>query len=208
MGKKGISEFQKLEPNTLVQDLILNIENELPKFTKSDEYVEILYSKKNENQHSSALCVFMNNRCEDYVFMTETQQYGSRSVDIGVYKGHVLFFTIEAKILPTPKDSNRNYYEYVHGRGGGIQRFKDENHGLDHRGNLIPINGLIAYIKEKDFKYWHEKINKWILDAEWNDDERLEKIKFDSTAKLESEHLRNSNSKVTLFHFWVYVANK
>lgn len=205
MGKPGISEFQELEPNNLVQELIIDIESELPKFTNSDEYVEILYNKKNENQHSTAFCLYMTNRCEDFVFMTETQQQGSRSVDIGVYKGHILFFTIEAKILPTPKDSTRNVYEYVYGKGGGIQRFKDENHGLDHRGNLFATNGLIAYVKEKDFQSWFEKINKWILDADWDENEQLEKVNIGSTARLESEHRRNSNSKVTLFHFWVYV---
>ncbi len=206
MGKQGIKDFKVLEPSNIVRELLHDIDNELPKFTDSEEFVEILAKKRNENQHSLAFCLFMNKRCENFLFMTENPQLGNRTVDIGVYKGTVLFFTIEAKLLPTPESTVRNEYEYVYGKGGGIQRFKDGNHGVDNRDNLISTNGLIAYLKENDFKYWYRKINQWILDAKWNEDEQLEIINFNSIAKLKSEHVRKANSSVSLFHFWINVS--
>ena len=204
MNTDGIQNFKELEPNRLVDALIITIEDQLPGFKDSDEFVDILAYKKNEDQHSTALCVYMNNRCADFCFSRENNQKGSRTVDIGVYKGSILFFTIEAKLLPTPKGSNRNEHEYVYGKGGGIQRFKNNNHGLDNRDNLLNKNGLIAYLKENDFQYWYQKINQWIVDANWAESEKLKKNYFNSIAKLQSRHIRKGNSEVILYHFWIY----
>ena len=208
----GINTFRELEPNSVVEDLIALIDSKIVDFTSSDSFTNILKKKKNENQHSEAFCNFMNLQSRHQnitlIFSREVAQKGSRNIDIGVYRGSILIYTIEAKLLPTPKGSKsspRDEHEYVYGKGGGIQRFKNNQHGLDHDENLLVENGLIAFVKENNFDFWINKINKWVLDATWGKDEKLEKIYFHSTAKLYSKHIREDKSYVALHHFWVYV---
>ncbi|MFN0202561.1 MAG: hypothetical protein ACKVTZ_13635 [Bacteroidia bacterium] len=132
----------------------------MSKFTQPDEYVEILEKKKNENQHSLSLCVFMTTLCKStYYFACENAQKGQSVMDIGVYIGSNLVFTIEAKVLPIPKYEGSTPHQYVYGQGGGIERFKEGNHGVDNRNRMINPNGMIAYIKQHDFQYWFEKVN-------------------------------------------------
>lgn len=140
----------------------------------------------------------------------------NRKTDIGVsisakgYFDHKPFFTIEAKRLPTP-GSNREK-EYVFGEGGGIVRFKRNEHGVD-----LPHNAMIAYIEKESFEHWHESVNNWITelignideDCAWSTAELLEKQYFDRIAFLKSNHLRiNSDitKEVGLFHFWVKIS--
>jgi hypothetical protein len=202
----GTQSYRNLQPNELVSELISNIESELPSFTGSEEFVEIVFAKKNENQHSKAFCVFMTNTYQSrFCFQGENVQTGNNTVDIGVYKGANLIFTIEAKVLPTPLTGDRKEHEYIYGKGGGIQRFKDEKHGVDNRDKLLPHNGMIAYVKEQNFDHWHATINQWVLDASWHVGEKLRKISFSKIARLVSEHDRKGGSVVTLHHFWVVV---
>lgn len=198
------SKFKNLQANTVVEDLVSYLEEILPGFKVSDEFIEILAEKKNENQHSTAFCVYMTNRCgSKFCFQRENAQKGSSTIDIGVYRGANLFFTIEAKVLPTPLSGKRKEHEYVFGMGAGIQRFKEEKHGLDNRNGLLPENGMIAYIKNNDFKYWHLKVDKWITDADWSASEKLTKEYFKTIARLKSVHTRKNGSIITLHHFWV-----
>ncbi len=209
------NEFDKiLRPNVLVSKLIASVDEHITHFTTSKVFDNILKKKKNEKQHTMAFCVFMNNYLNEdnfsLVFNHETPQKGSYVVDIGVFHKNsgLLIFTIEAKLLPTPKGtkkSPRNEYEYVYGKGAGIQRFKEGKHGVDNRDRNIPINGLIAFVKENDFNHWYTKINQWILDAGWNSSEQLQKIHINTTAKLKSTHPRVDGSEVVLHHFWVDV---
>src|SRR5690606_38663730 len=126
------------------------------------EFVDILTMKKHENQHSQSFCTYMTNKCRSiYYFGRENTQVGSHTIDIGIYHGSILIFTIEAKLLPTPTQSSpRTEHEYVYGRGAGIQRFRDGVHGVDNQNKPLPENGLIAYIKEQDFDHWLSKINQ------------------------------------------------
>jgi hypothetical protein len=211
-----------------IQNLLIFIETELNNFTNSQEFIDILEQKKNEDQHSTAFCVFMTNKCKArYCFMPENAQYGSYKIDIGVYEGSILIFTIEAKVLPTPKGTAsqpRDSHEYVYrniGSGAGIERFKIGVHGVDNSNNALLENGMIAYIKEQDFDYWQEQVNQWILDARsptkskeklhWSPCERLEFIDLNNPqnqqifAKFISKHLRIDNTEVILYHFWVKV---
>ncbi len=203
---KGINEFRQLEKDSLPEELIKYMELELPNFTSSNEFNQILKKKKNENQHTQALTVFLTNQCQSkFNFTRENSQQGNRTVDIGVYFGSNLFFTIEAKILPTPPSKNRKEYEYVYGEGGGIQRFKDLFHGMDNNDRAIQVNGMIAYIKENEFHYWHERVNSWVEDAKWDNSEKLKTVYFNVIGKLKSNHIRKDNTSIELHHFWVKV---
>ena len=206
---KGIESFKVIKPDNLVNDIVQYIETQLPMFISSDEFRNVIQTKKNENQHTTAFCLYMTNKCQSrFNFNSQSSQKGSRTVDIGVYYGANLVFTIEAKILPTPKGNSnrrRDEHEYVYGNGAGIQRFKDGYHGVNDSGNILPINGMIAYVKEKSFTYWHTQINQWISDASWPDTELLQKVYFHIAAKLISKHTRDDHSALTLHHFWVSV---
>ena len=82
---EDLAEFQQLEPNNIVGDLVSFIEDQLPEFPNSSEFIEILSKKKNENQHSLSFCVYMTNRSDKkYYFGRENSQKGSSVIDIGV----------------------------------------------------------------------------------------------------------------------------
>lgn len=204
------NEFREIAPNSSViplQELLEYIESELPKFVGSHTFDKIMVKKKNEIQHSAAFSAYMMKKQDRFTFMNEFPQRGSSKVDVAVIDKITddIFFTIEAKVLPTPKDALRSEHEYVYGKGAGIQRFKEEFHGVDYQDSPLSENGMIAYIKENDFEYWLSKVNQWILDAQWNKSEQLEKIYFKSIAKLFSKHPRPKTSDVSLYHFWIYV---
>ncbi|HUC79395.1 MAG TPA: hypothetical protein VMR70_00710 [Flavisolibacter sp.] len=203
------NEFRELKPNTLVAELVEFIEKQLPDFSNSLEFIKILEKKKNENQHSLSFCVYMTNKCNSkFYFARENSQKGPSTIDIGVYKGPILLFTIEAKLLPTPqgsKGNEREEHEYVYGRGAGIQRFKDGNHGRDNVDQFIPENGMLGLIKDQDFEFWLEKVNQWIRDINWESSEALQKNYFNSVAKLKSKHKRVNGPEVLLHHFWIKV---
>ena len=142
--------------------------------------------------------------------MRENAQRGSSTIDIGVYKGANLIFVIEAKILPTPKGSNnqpRLEHEYVYGKGAGIQRYIDGAHGVDNEDFPFLDCGMLAYVKQNDFAFWHNKVNQWILDFNRDSSEQLQKVSLDKTATFVSAHSRQDGSHLRLHHFWVYVSN-
>ncbi|GEM_PF-844809 len=210
----SIKEFREIEPNSsdkIIVDLLYYIESRLPEFINSPEFSNVLAHKKNENQHSLSFCLYMTNGCKSiFCFQRENSQLGSSTIDIGIYFGSSLIFTIEAKILPTPKTKSRCVHEYVYAeKCGGVQRFKQGNHGVDNRNNYFLESGMIAYIKENDFDYWLNTVNQWISQVGWHDSEKLEKVYFKSIARLISKHSRQTKQPdtpdITLHHFWVYV---
>lgn len=208
--RKEFKEIDEGSSNKATLNLIQFIEQTLPNFPKSQEFVSVLETKKNENQHSRAFCLYMTHKSKanEYVFIPETAQIGSHTIDIGIYWGNNLIFTIEAKRLPTPKGSKqkpRNEHEYVYGNGAGIQRFREGFHGVDNRNKPLPENGMIAYIQKEDFEYWFSKINQWVLDAHWDKSEQLEKVYFKKIGRLTSTHPRQNDSNIKLHHFWIYV---
>jgi hypothetical protein len=210
MATNGIETFRELKPNKVVRQLVTMISDRLPFFASSKEFSAVLTKKKNENQHSTAFCLFMTNECKSaFYFNRENAQKGSSTVDIGIYKGANLLFVIEAKLLPTPPSGTtqqpRHDYEYVYGKGAAIQRFKDMQHGVDNADMPFSDSGIIAFIKNNDFDFWLEKINQWISDVEWDTSEQLQKINVDSIATLLSAHSRNDTTMIRLHHFWVYV---
>lgn len=210
----GIGGFNKLSPSNIIDDLIIHIDNQLPGFVTSNTYNKIIVTKKNEVQHTTALSVYLMKQQDRVTFIPEVAQKGSAKIDIGVFDRSTdeLIFTIEAKVLPTPKGTKskpRAESEYVFAKAGeggaGIERFKNGFHGLDL--NEIPLkeSGMVAYVKESDFGKWHKTINEWITDAAWGDAEHLHKVYSNVGARLVSKHLRLDNSVIKLHHFWVVV---
>ncbi len=208
------NEFQELESNTLVPELLGYIEKQLPSFVKSQTFDKIMVITKNEVQHSTAFVVFMMKYQDKFTFVPEAPQKGSYRIDVAVIDkfSDDIIFTIEAKILPTPikkGDKKRTESEYVYAKNGengaGIERFRRGYHGLGWDQIPLSESGMIAYIIENDFNFWFEQINQWVLDASWGESEKLEETYFASIAKLKSKHIRVDNSELILHHFWVYV---
>ena len=206
-GIRGFKNLKKDRSSELVGELVQFIITQLSNFTTSQEFLNITSLKSNEDQYSEAYCTYMQFQCDgSYCFSREKSQRGNRTVDIGVYlRGGVLIYNLEAKVLPTPILGDRKEHEYVYGKGGGIQRFKEENHGLDNQDNLISRNGMIAYIKSESFENWHAKVNGWITDASWGETENLYFIEDHKTGILKSTHQRTNGSQLELDHFWVNV---
>lgn len=211
---EGISSFKQLEPNTLLNGVIEYVEKQLPYFVNSQTFKKVTVKKKNETQHTSAFCLFMMKDQDKYNFMSEVAQRDSRRIDIAIISkaSDDIIFTIEAKILPTPpgtKKSPRAKSEYVFSNkgeaGAAMQRFRDGVHGLDFNETYLPENGIIAYVKDNDFDFWLKQINQWVLDASWSNSEKLEKVFFNTTAKLISKHNRDESSLI-LHHFWVKIS--
>lgn len=207
--RNGIDEFSELEFNEKRSHLLELIEGRIMLFSESTTLQKITSKKKAEPNHTTAFNQFMMKGQNKFAFHAETAQKGTHKADI-----HILdmdtdetIFIIEAKILPTPPSAKRKEHEYVYGeKGAGIQRFKEGKHGVDFEDNLLDQNGMIAYIKEKDFAHWHTQINQWIMDAGWGESENLNPKYENQLDKYKSQHKRGKNDNVTLHHFWVQVA--
>ncbi|MCF6269966.1 MAG: hypothetical protein L3J41_09655 [Melioribacteraceae bacterium] len=101
------------------------------------------------------------------------------------------FFDIECKRLYDTTKSK----QYVSGRTGGIQRFKENKHGVD-----LNYSAMIGYVETKGFEFWRKKVNSWISDKK----EHLEMLETHKIAKLKSKHKRNMNkTSIELSHFWL-----
>jgi len=102
-------------------------------------------------------------------------------------------FDIECKRLYDTTKSK----QYVSGKTGGIQRFKENKHGVD-----LPYSAMIGYVEIKDFDFWQKKVNSWISKEE----EHLEMLETDKIAKLKSTHRRNiGKTSIELTHFWLNI---
>jgi hypothetical protein len=207
-----IENFKNIKPHSsekVVVRLISFLEKELPQFTLSEAYKKN-YQKAfyhNEKQCSSAIAVFISKYRNGYSCIPEINQRGTSSGDLGFYFNNDLIFIVEAKVLPTPLTHARNEFEYVHGKGAGIERFKQGLHGIDFQHKDLRVNGMFAYIKNNEFLYWFKKVNQWILDAKWDNSEILRKGYFSSIAKLKSTHIRiKSGEQVVLHHFWIKIS--
>jgi hypothetical protein len=115
-----------------------------------------------------------------------------------------VIYCIEAKKLPTDKVGGPREKEYVVGKSGAIERFKNEVHGLDDAGNLLASNGIVAYVMDKSFDDWHQDINRWINTA-WSENEQLKKEYETPIGKYTSKHLRVSGAQLELTHLWVEI---
>ncbi len=147
-----------------VEKLILFLETYLPSFQSEEE----VNGDIGENDITSKLWKYLTRKCKrnkenkeySFNFQPEMPQkkpnqkgHGSR-IDMGAWHNiedleMQVIYCIEAKKLPTIGTGRTK--EYVLGNKGGIQRFKDESHGLNDKGDLVKDNGIIAYITKDNF---------------------------------------------------------
>ncbi|MFM9949169.1 MAG: hypothetical protein ACKV1O_14610 [Saprospiraceae bacterium] len=194
------------------------MERYLPDFTKERK----VNASQSENDLTEQLYLHLTRKAKfnpekveyNYVFQPEKSQRKKKQ------KGHPkrmdiaarlntfdvnleAIYCLEAKKLPTPGSGREK--EYISGKGGAIERFKNEAHGLDDAGNLLENNGIVAYVTENSFVHWQTQINQWVSDVGWSDSEKLAMNYFAAIGKLTSQHQRISGSTLNLDHFWMIV---
>jgi hypothetical protein len=120
-------------------------------------------------------------------------------------------FWVEAKRLANL--GKRRKKEYVIGnehkdkdreQNGGIERFKLEKHGKG-----LSQSGMLGFVEQETFEYWHENVNEWICelannDEKWDVREQLNlSEKQQDFAYYHSEALRTPSPSIKLHHFWI-----
>lgn len=178
------------------------------------------FDEENEKAKNQMLATYLNNITVDYFvvdtfrfcFIKDTSIKGSQfNPDIGVMLGNKIatttsaFFHIECKRLPARKGFER---EYVQDKLGGIQRFKEGNHGAG-----LKYSAMIGYIESNTFEHWHLNINFWINELinsvntlNWNEDDKLIQRKKEDFQRYTSIHKRYKHTEpIKLYHYWISV---
>lgn len=180
------------------------------------------FDEKNEKRINEMLASYLNNCTVDFFiidtfrfsFIKDTSIESSNyNPDIGVMLGNKMasttssFFHIECKRLPAR--DKRAEREYVEGKLGGIQRFKEGNHGRN-----LDYSAMIGYVQSDSFEVWHERVNSWIEDLfnkeshlKWSETDKLALIEGNKFQKYSSTHSRlGHNDPIQLFHYWCYLS--
>lgn len=166
------------------------------------EFPEKINIKPDTNEEiiNQKLLRFLNSKNKLFSFVPENRDEtgkDKRKPDFGVYEkieiyddNQKRFFDIECKRLYHPSKSK----QYVSGKTGGIQRFKDNKHGVD-----LSYSAMVGYVETEDFSFWQKKVNSWISDK----DEYLEMLEIKQIAKLKSTHKKITKETIELTHFWL-----
>ena len=179
--------------------LLKFLESHLPDFPYKMKVVK----NTDERIINQKLLRFFSGQSLLFIFIPENLDEKGENIskpDFGVYEkikvadcNQQRFFDIECKRLYDTTKSK----QYVSGRTGGIQRFKENKHGVN-----LPYSAMIGYVEIEDFNFWHEKVNSWISEKE----EYLQFVENNKIAKLKSIHKRNKEkTKIELIHFWVNI---
>lgn len=210
--------FQNISTGTsstaYVDKLVVFLEDTLSAFPKERQ----LKKESSENSLTEDLYIYLTRQARlrdlPFEFQPEKPQKmpkgHDKRVDMAVRVNTFdidmeIIYCLEAKKLPTDKSGREREKEYVMGEKGGIQRFKNEAHGKDDTGNLLPRNGMVAYITDNDFNHWHNQINSWISSTGWPVTEMLVIEFIKDIGKLKSTHSRMSGVMLELMHFWIKV---
>ncbi len=201
------SRLENWEDKASISRVISLIEENLDLFK---ERYSISTNETDLNQNF-ALC--MNSRAKDELF-TLSNEYKDiikatpHKVDFGIVPDGETdaFFVLEAKRLDTTLGKARKK-EYIIGKLGGIERFKNQKHG----GELTHV-GMIGYMQTDDFDTWFAKINSWIdeeikapasIELTW---EEKDKLKSDKESKLFNTYLSQHQCKtkdISMYHIWI-----
>ena len=208
-------EFKNTKIGTSPEIVINFIEKHLQFFIPDTTEYE---NKDREVLLNFYLNNFFNSKVREndlpFNFSTECpkkQSSHSEDICVLVINNNNPFLTIECKRLPSPQKIREK--EYLHGKHGGIERFRLNKHGIDLYGRLIDINVMIGYVENLTFDFWLNEINNWINELSilekdnlnWSKNDHLFKLKSNKIFKSESSHLRISNKYVNLIHFWIKI---
>ncbi len=226
--QSGFLNRDVLLPAASLYALIEFITDELPRWRdRSDRKAET-----SEISLTSQLCAHLNSAARhstgwDFLqFRTEVpdEQHKGRKIDLipaacgaTVWiegRRHTDFDTllpIECKRLPTPKDKDRDEWEYVinrHASTGGIQRFKAGYHGAAHR-----LAAMIAYVQKGTPLLWEKRVSEWIEELVesgqpgWTAKDFLRLERNDKAQRLavfRSLHARDGGLReIELCHLWL-----
>lgn len=187
-----------------------------PRFLSNSKFDE-----ENEKRINEMLASYLNNCTADFFdidtfrfsFIKDTSiESTNYNPDIGVMLGNKIasttnsFFHIECKRLPARDKTVER--EYVQGKLGGIQRFKEGNHG----GGLM-YSAMIGYVQSNTLEHWYLNVNSWIDELitshnvlNWNADDKLSPDIDGRFQRFTSLHQRkNDPEPIKLFHYWVSV---
>ncbi len=196
---KGNLKYPKLINTVIVfiETNLLNFRINFDEIDKKDTDIEPSYN----NQLSKYFNACLTN--ETFQFQHEDKKKNKSRPDIGMQiKATVLqgsyksFFDIECKRLNT---SMKHVNQYVYGKTGGIERFKQNLHGAD-----LEDSAIIGYIENETPDFWLQKINYWIEkqivknDIFWSNKDKLIKIEN----QYISNHQKVNNKFIKIIHFW------
>lgn len=223
----GLLNSELQLPASALHGLIDFIADELPSWRDDPERA----NSTAETELTEQLCARLNSvtRHSDgwdhYQFRTEVtdQVKKSRKIDlIASSCGAIIWIEgrrctqydtllpIECKRLPTPKGKARDEREYVvssKATTGGMQRFKEGNHGANHS-----LAAMIAYVQTESAESWFVHVNTWITELSesnklWSKNDMLRRdsllAQFGLTS-YRSTHVRDSKlSELELRHLWI-----
>jgi hypothetical protein len=178
------------------------------------------FDEENEKRINEMLSAYLNYCMSDFYiidtfrfsFIKDTSIESSNyNPDIGVMLGNKMasttnsFFHIECKRLPARAGHER---EYVQGKLGGIQRFKEGNHGKG-----LNYSAMVGYIQSDSFEAWYEKVNSWIdelIQSEnklhWQNGDKIMPRSIENYQKYTSSHTRLLHKEpIILYHYWILV---
>jgi hypothetical protein len=221
VGTPSFSHSQKLENlfETTLVEAIPDFIHGLVAFSKTKKLDEGGFSQ----EYVTSLNRYLNRDPKGILAVSEYSDFyveGAdpiKRVDIAFVSSEqgaskVKLYTVEAKRLPT--GTGKREKEYVYGSfrngspSGGIQRFKTGDHGYG-----LPKSGLLGYMEESDFGYWHNAINHWIADKanelseEWKEEEKLQQLEIDSTqsCSMSRSVAYRTSDTIDLFHLWIKI---
>jgi hypothetical protein len=182
-----------------------------------EENLEIFKEKycisKNETDLNQNFALCMNSKAKNELFVFSNEykdiiKATPHKVDFGIVPNEEIdaFFVIEAKRLDTRLGKAREK-EYIIGKLGGIERFKNQKHG----GELTHV-GMIGYMQIDNFDIWFSKINSWIEEEikTTTSDELVwteqDKLKPNTNSKLFNTYLSQHQCKtkdISMYHIWI-----
>lgn len=191
--KKASPHFKKARMN-----------NQIKESLNENELTQIFVEQVDTQIRKARLPFGVKNQYSDIFYGTRgIPDFYFHRLDEG--KTSIALFIVESKRLPAPPPKKREK-EYVIGpnHNGGIERFKNGSHGKG-----LTECGMLGFVEQQNFNFWHVTINNWIdvlakADKEWSLLELLKLIESKSNyCHLISLVKRRSADKLKLHHLWI-----
>lgn len=204
------ADFPSLPPKRTISFILSFLAELLPLFGTDYLAAPNVSQLEYEDKISEKLLFFLNSKAKptDLLFHFAASQGVDFIIKVQPIRiGAAPIFVIEAKRLP-PTSPN----DYVKGRTGGIERFKQEHAGFDYP---LQVSAMLGYIQERDFAHWYQKINNWITALieqpaqnstyNWASQDLLRPFSpgADDMIRYISTHARKSLAPLELHHFWL-----